>query len=192
MAGNAGKRIGSGFTIIELLVTVAILAVLLAAAVPAFTDFMDKSRVRGAADAVVSLIATARSEAVKASRDVTVAVGGTTAAWCVGANMAAVPALTLPIPASAECDCTTAGACQVAGVPRVVESTEFGDTTVSAVGADFVLDGKLGSLAGLAGPSIDVVSPSGKYTLTVAVSPLGHSRACTPSGKPKISGYEQC
>jgi prepilin-type N-terminal cleavage/methylation domain-containing protein len=45
-----------GFTLIELMVTLAVMAVVLAAAAPSFADFFDKSRVRGAADGVISLI----------------------------------------------------------------------------------------------------------------------------------------
>src|SRR5690606_12684667 len=85
-----------GFTVIELLITVAVVVVLLAVAVPSFIDFLEKARVKGAADDIVSMVSTVRAEAVKIGRDVTVSVGGTTTAWCVGANSAGVPALTQP------------------------------------------------------------------------------------------------
>lgn len=185
--GNEG-----GFTLIELLVTVAVVAVLLAAAVPSFTEFFDKSRVRGAADDIVSMISTSRGDAVKVNRNVTVTVGGTTAAWCVGANQAATPAVTQPIVASVACDCTAAAACMVDGQERVVSSARYSGSTVSAVGGTFVIDGRLGTLVGLAGPTFDVNSPSGKYALRVTVSPMGHTRACTPAAKPVIPGYAQC
>src|SRR5690606_34380591 len=157
-----------------------------------FIDFLEKARVKGAADDIVSMVSTVRAEAVKIGRDVTVSVGGTTTAWCVGANSAGVPALTQPIGTSAACDCTTAGACLVDGQPRVVSSADYSGTTISAVGGSMVIDGRLGSLEGLAGPSFDLTSPNTKYVLRVSVSPLGQASACTPSGKPRVSGYKAC
>ena len=53
-----------GFSLVELMVAVAVLAILLAAAAPSFAEFFDRARLRGAADDVTSLIATARGEAV--------------------------------------------------------------------------------------------------------------------------------
>ena len=48
-----------GVTLVELMVSLAVLAILATVAVPSFVDFLDKNRVRGAADAVVSLVSSA-------------------------------------------------------------------------------------------------------------------------------------
>lgn len=72
----------SGFTLIELMVTIAVLAILLAVALPSFADFFDKYRLRGAVDDVVSVISNARAESVKADRDVNISFGGTAPQWC--------------------------------------------------------------------------------------------------------------
>lgn len=181
-----------GFTLVELAITVALVGILLALALPAFSDFFDRSRVRGAADDVATMISQVRAEAVKAGRNVTVSTGGTTAAWCVGANVAPVPAVTQPIAASVACDCTVANACVVEGTPRVVASTAYSGVTFGAVGANFVIDGRLGNITGLAGPSIDMTSPKGKYQLRLQVSPLGQSRVCVPAGQPAVPGYPSC
>ena len=90
MGCKARSRI-KGVTLIELMVTIAVLAIVLAAATPSFTDFFDRYRLRGAVDDVVSVISNARAEAVKGDRDVAVSIGGTTGAWCVGANAAVEP-----------------------------------------------------------------------------------------------------
>ena len=59
-----------GFTIIELMVTVAIGDVLVAVAIPSFDPFIKKSRMTAATNELVSALHIARNEAIK-SRTVT-------------------------------------------------------------------------------------------------------------------------
>ena len=68
----------AGFTLIELAVVMVVLAIVMLAALPAYRDFFERYRLRGAVDDIVSAIATARAGAVKADRDVNVSFGGST------------------------------------------------------------------------------------------------------------------
>lgn len=182
-----------GFTLVEMLITLAILAILLAAATPSFTAFFDKARLRGAADDLATLYSKARTDAVKRGRDVTVAMA---AGWCIGANEA--PDRTAanaanPVPASVACDCTAANACFVDNQRRVLASADYsGVTTVGALPANLVFDGKLGNVTDLSSRTLTLASPSGKFRAQLDVSPLGQTRVCTPAGYPVVGGYPAC
>ena len=80
------RQYQSGFTLVELMIAVAVMVILAMLAVPSFTTYMEKSRLRGAADDVVNLIAQARQAGVKYDRDVNLAVEGNGNVWCLGAN----------------------------------------------------------------------------------------------------------
>ncbi len=71
-----------GFTLIELMVTIVIVAILLALAVPSFTSTISRSRVASGASSLSVAFSTARSEAVKRGRNVTI---------CKSADVTATP-----------------------------------------------------------------------------------------------------
>jgi type IV fimbrial biogenesis protein FimT len=62
----------TGFTLVELLITIVVLSILLAAGVPAFKDFIKSNRVTAQTNDLVSAIQLARSEALKRGANVVV------------------------------------------------------------------------------------------------------------------------
>lgn len=60
-----------GFSLIELLVTIAVLAILLAAVSPSISDLMANLRLRGTAEGAMAGLQKARAEAVKSNQIVT-------------------------------------------------------------------------------------------------------------------------
>jgi type IV fimbrial biogenesis protein FimT len=182
-----------GFTMIELMVTLAVLAILLVAAVPSFTDFFDKNRVRGAADGVISLIGNARAEAVKTDLDVNIAFTKSSAtAWCVGANAATPPTGGAPADDADACDCTDAAACIVGGQRSAIGVGAYPDVAIGTIPGSFAFDSKLGVVTPLATNSVTLTSPRGKYDIKVEVNALGQARLCVPSGKPGVAGVAAC
>ena len=63
-----------GFTLIELMIAVAIVAILVAVGAPSFASFIDSNKVRTETQRVAGLLALARNHAVNKNREVTVRI----------------------------------------------------------------------------------------------------------------------
>ncbi len=72
MKNRSNNRKNSGFTLIEMIVTVAIVAIFASIAVPSFSQLIKSNRVSTTTNEFISALVLARSEALKRSRDVTV------------------------------------------------------------------------------------------------------------------------
>ena len=66
------KKHSSGFTLIELIVTVSIAAILVSIAAPSFSSMLERNKATVAANEMVSALLLARSEALKRRNNVTV------------------------------------------------------------------------------------------------------------------------
>lgn len=78
-------RSDAGFTLIELMVTVAVLAILLGIALPSFLDSFERSRERAALESVTTAVKYARSEALNRNRQVTLCASNAAQTGCSGA-----------------------------------------------------------------------------------------------------------
>lgn len=75
-----------GFTLVELVITVAIIAIVMAYAVPAYSRFVAQNKVQSFAYALAADLNNARSEAIRRGQAVEVcAASDTTVASCTGA-----------------------------------------------------------------------------------------------------------
>src|SRR5688572_19533175 len=139
----------SGFTLVELMITIAVMVVLIALAVPSFVDLFDRNRVRGAGDALISLISNARAEAIKTDLNVSIAMSGGGTAWCMGGNAATPPSGGNPAGVADPCDCTDPGdttACLVGDQRFTIEVGAHPDVSVGALPAAFTFDSTLGAI----------------------------------------------
>ena len=169
------KRPTTGFTLIELMVTVSIMAIIAMIAAPALQTFVDKTRLKGATDRLYADMQFARSEAVKRNSSVSISFS-TGSNWCYGIN------------AGGACNCNTANACSI----KTVSHSEFSGITLD--GAIFTASSTtfnpvLGTLsaAGLA----RVQSAGGKQAC-VHMSLIGQIRLCSPAGSANLGGYPTC
>ena len=183
-----------GFTLIELMITVVIIAVAVALAVPSFDRVRQKRQTTSAAEQVAAFISNAQSEAVKRNEEVTVSITRTNnTTWCLGA-----------IVGTTACDCTETVTtetdyCDIEDVAQILNSTEWplAQVTASGVSADnvFTFDPVRGIMltADLGNDHfLTVVSESGDYSLQVDVAATGRLRVCNPDSSKKVAGYDSC
>lgn len=178
-----------GFTLIELMVTIAVAAVVLSIVVPSFGSMIDRSRLRNAAEQLRSDLAVARSEALRRGRPVVVSFtrSGDGATWCYGMTL------------NNSCDCTaTTGttACFLDGdasapVLRTVSSAQYRGISLAATpfaSGNLSFNNVRQTVA--AGGASFVGANS--LTLRVVASGQGRMRLCTPSGAEGLTAYEAC
>lgn len=172
----------SGVTLVELMVTIAVLAILVTLAAPSFVDFAERSALRGAADNVVGVIAAAKEDAIKRDRWVRVDVKPVGSAFCIGAAVVATGT------ATAGCDCSAAS-CPVASYPE--NERDLHRVTMTAGDAGFVIDPKTGTLADFGDGGEIVLGTTRGYAATIRVNAMGRASICTP-GEKGLPGVKAC
>lgn len=171
-----------GFTLVELMVTLAVLAIVATIAVPSFQEMMTKNRVKGAAEALYADMQLARQESIKRNQAISVTFGSNSGGWCYGLD-----------DTSGSCDCTattSASNCTIgAGTTafsRVVQgSTSFNGVALNSGNITF------DNVRGTASTSGTNTVSIGAYQASVVVGALGSARICTPSGQTSV-GYPGC
>lgn len=160
----------SGFTLIEAIITVAVVAVLLGIAVPSFQSSLDKRRLVGAAEQLYEDLQYARTEAIK--RNANVFVSFTTGtSWCYGIALAT-------------CNCGTSGGCQLDGIDKVVSSSNFrGVSLDSTFGTNYTtFEPRRGTANDSGTLKNGTATLSSSYgDIKVIVGSLGRVRICSDS-----------
>lgn len=165
----------AGFSLVEVMVVIAVLAIVAAVALPSFQGMRDGARVRAATEAIYSQLQFARSESVKQNRDlfVTVTTGAT---WCVGISNVT------------GCVCGTAGSCQYGPTTALAENNlraeAFVGVSLASSATELQIDNRRGGTA--ATTTLTLTGGSSKEG-RVIMSPLGRISICGNAG-----GYPAC
>ena len=177
-----------GFSLIELIIAMAILAVLIGLAVPAFSDWLRNARVRTTAESVLNGLQLARAEAVRRNTTVGFALVTTVDDSCALDTAGPNWVVSVDDPVGA---CATAPSDTVA--PRIIQvrsGAEGSSATTVAAGQSFYLFNGLGRLTAAPTGVIDVSSNTGGTCmagggevrcLRIVVQLGGQIRMCDPA-----------
>lgn len=122
-----GQRPARGLTLIELMITVAVLAIGLSLAAPSFTQQIANYRLRSASESIINGLNYARAEAVRRNSPVSFTLDNTGAGWAVAQVN---PATTLQSRANGESPGVTAASTTTS---RAVTFTATGFVDTSGV-----------------------------------------------------------
>ena len=205
-----------GFTLVELMVTVAVVGVLITLALPSFMDLIERKHLGGAVEAVYEQLEFARSQAVKRSKPMLVdfyingdlSTGSTD--WSIGVTdkMAGCNAEDQDVSSADACtvdydnDASTSDSMlmRVDGDDyksiTMSQATAFnagGSNTCPGTPSDPASQVCFRFLRGLADTgAYNFTSTNDTYTLQLQVDQMGRLSVCVPSGKKYMAGYEDC
>ncbi|WP_341888459.1 GspH/FimT family pseudopilin [Variovorax sp. YR752] len=183
-----------GFTLVELVVTIAVLALILFAAMPSIGTWLENTRIRNVADSLQNGLQLARGEAVRRNQSMSLwlvslndpavlsddcSLSGASGAWIVSVNS--------PVGHCADAPSTTSS-------PMIVIGRASGDSggrvsVVAVQSADGSTEGTSVTFNGFgrianadAIGQIDVTgTTTGARALRIVVSPSGSVRMCEPA-----------
>lgn len=177
------------------MITLLVLAILIAGAVPAMGIFVEKSRLKGAAEALFSDLSYARSEALKRNRDISVrfSTDGATN-WCFGIDETTSCNCTITDPTNASA-CALNAAADLSSLTNVLKKTSAGEyPTIRLISAAFSVNPvtTFTPRRGTANGGTAVFRSSSGKEIRIVLSSLGRVMICSPAGAGKIGNYGDC
>jgi type IV fimbrial biogenesis protein FimT len=155
-----------GFTLIELMIVVSIIAILAALGMPSYQAWIENTKIRSGAASILNGIQKARAFAVQNNTQVRFTLVGTNSAWSVGCvNTVVCPD---PIEARASSDGSSTSV-TVTPTPSAVTTITFSNLGIANTG-------------GLTQVDVDTTAiSSGKRPLSIRIGASGAARLCDPA-----------
>lgn len=177
MLVKPASQASAGFTVVELMVVLTVMAVLAAIAAPSFLESIARGRLKSVAETALGQLYAAKAESLRTGKPVHFSVQPG-AAGCYGFNV------------GAPCACDAAAATQC-GLYR----SEFAASPSVSLASTSVPGGQ-----GMVEPVRGTVQGAGALTfrntrgqeLSVGMTRVGRPYICTPAGVGQVTGYGAC
>lgn len=169
-----------GFTLVELLVTMAVIGVLGALAIPSYTAWIQNNKIRTAAESIQNGIQIARGEAVKRNALVQFDLRGASSAWTVCVSPVAPGAC--PDPDDATTTVQSRAASEGSSADITLATSDAGPFVFNSFG---VMTSPVPGAGGLVTIDVDVntsvLSAAESRELRIVIGVGGSVRMCDPS-----------
>lgn len=170
--------VSQGLTLVELLVVMAMSAILMTVAIPSFISLVNANRLRGAADVLLADLRLSVTESSKRGDNflVTFQQSSDGSNWCYGLSVHAI------------CNCRETGSCLIDGAERVTLGANYSGILATPTHSSYWFKPRRSTVT--AG-NITFTAQDGKQ-VKVLLSGYGRMRPCSPSGNSNISGVPIC
>lgn len=170
----------SGFTLMELIITILVMSILLGIGIPSYLQFKEDNTLQGAAQALYSDIQFARSEAIKRDTDdIAVHLFKTGNDWCY------------QVSDNSNCGSCGDSDCDIHGdgILRGVSWSSYPNVSMTSSTSKVLIQSRRATINN--NQIIFSYGQTGKE-IEVRTTPLGRVFMCTPVGKAGLTGVDKC
>ena len=159
----------NGFSLIEMLIAIAVVGIILAIGVPSFKKMFDSNKLKGGSDALYFMFSLAKTESIKRNANIYLTVESGDS-WCVGVTT----------DLGLACDCNTKGSCDVSSVSNL----DFTSLMLKSVIPTSVSPAKFDSVRGAFTPAdkLFTLKSESNSSVQLSINMLGSVKMCGVNG----------